>query len=232
MPSSPEHEDTAEAGGFPLRIRRRERLWRALAEDSGLITEVDDRVAAKALRRVASWTQTPETSMPPNFRLAVNVSADRREEDLAERMTGLLEETGVRPGTLQVEITERLALQETRPFHELRERGVRLAIDDFGRGYSSLMYLRRLDADTLKIDRFFVEGLVEDESTSVIVRSVMSIAAHLGLDVIAEGVETATQRDHLRQLGCRLAQGYWFARPMPADELGELLRSERRLAAG
>lgn len=206
-----------------------------LAEDTGLVRPLDDRVASTAIRQASAWLEDPSATRarPDEFRLGLNAAAHRYDEDeLAERLLDRLGEAGLSASVLQLEVAERLALADTRPFLDLRRKGVRVAIDDFGRGYSSLTYLRHLEADVLKIDRFFVEELERERSTSIIVRSVLSIAAHLEVDVIAEGVETEAQRDHLRDLGCRLAQGYFFARPMPADDFGALLRSERPVATG
>lgn len=200
------------------------------AEDSGLIRPLDDWVMHHATRQAATWMDDPTVTVGSDFRVAVNLSArGYRESTVSRRIGEHLDAHELSPERLQLEITERLALEETRPFAALRERGVSLAIDDFGTGYSSLLYLRHLDADVLKIDQYFVQEIDREGQTSIVLRSVLSIGNHLELDVIAEGVETAEQRDHLKNLGFRLAQGYHFARPMPVDVFTELLREERQL---
>jgi EAL domain-containing protein (putative c-di-GMP-specific phosphodiesterase class I) len=140
----------------------------------------------------------------------------------------------VRPEQLELEITETTILAD--PFHvrqvltRLHEMGLRIAIDDFGTGYSSLAYLKRLPVQAIKIDRSFVMGMCEDASDATIVRSTIDLAHNLGLEVVAEGVETEEVWDALRALDCSLAQGYLIGRPAPASELVELL-TQRAVAA-
>jgi EAL domain-containing protein (putative c-di-GMP-specific phosphodiesterase class I) len=147
----------------------------------------------------------------------------------------LLAETGARPEQLELEITESTILAD--PFrvrdvlNRLNEMGLRLAIDDFGTGYSSLAYLKRLPVQTIKIDRSFVMAMDESPSDATIVRSTIDLGRNLGLDVVAEGVETQDAWDALRGQGCTLAQGYFVSRPVPAEELEALLR-ERAVIVG
>jgi len=108
----------------------------------------------------------------------------------------------------------------------LRDLGARISIDDFGMGYSSLAYLKRLPADSLKIDRSFMKGLGEDVEDTAIVRMIIELAHTLGLEVIAEGVETEEQAAHLKEMGCDMAQGYHFARPLPPEEIPAVLSSD------
>ncbi len=128
-----------------------------------------------------------------------------------------------------IEITESALLRcETRTLEilgKLRKLGVRLVLDDFGTGYSSLAYLRRLPLDTIKVDRTFVSGLGEETADLPIAEAVIAMAHGLGIDVVAEGIETLAQREMLRDLDCDRGQGYWFARPLPADEMERLLAS-------
>ena len=139
----------------------------------------------------------------------------------------LLAESRVRPDQLELEITESTILAD--PFRvrevlsRLNELGLRLAIDDFGTGYSSLAYLRRLPVQTIKIDRSFVMDMCENASDATIVHSTIDLGRNLGLDVVAEGVETQETWDALRRHGCTLAQGYLISKPLPADELTGLL---------
>jgi EAL domain-containing protein (putative c-di-GMP-specific phosphodiesterase class I) len=131
------------------------------------------------------------------------------------------------PGSLHLEITEGVLIEDElttlATLRELKRSGVKLIIDDFGTGYSSLSYLKRLPADCLKIDRSFVEGLGKDPKDEGIVSAVMDLARVLGLEEIAEGVETAGQAAHLQELGCRFAQGYHFSKALPAEGIEALL---------
>jgi len=160
--------------------------------------------------------------------IAVNLTIpDLLDLELPDRIALLLVETGVRPEQLELEITETTILAD--PFRvrqvlaRLNEMGLGLAIDDFGTGYSSLAYLKRLPVQTIKIDRSFVAGMCSDPSDATIVRSTIDLGRNLGLAVVAEGVESQEVWDALRSLGCSLAQGYLIGRPMPAQDLVELL---------
>lgn len=199
------------------------------AEQTGLIAELDRWTLRTATRQATAWMDdvlVPDDA--PDFHVATNVAAPfYQDPDFGDEVWAALADSGLPPSALQLEITERLSVSKIGGWSRLRGGGVRLAVDDFGTGYSSLRYLRQLDADALKVDRYFIQDLAEEDSTtSVIVRSVLSIGRQMGLDVIAEGVETAWQRDHLADLGYRYAQGYFFARPMPGEEFRELLEEE------
>jgi EAL domain-containing protein (putative c-di-GMP-specific phosphodiesterase class I) len=140
----------------------------------------------------------------------------------------VLAETGLEPHLLSLEITETTIMADAEAAAEtlraIRALGVRLAIDDFGTGYSSLTYLRRFPVETLKIDRSFVAGIGRDREDEAIVDMVLSLARALGLQVVAEGVETADQVDRLRRVGCDLMQGYYFGKPMPAEDVETFLQ--------
>jgi diguanylate cyclase len=199
-----------------------------IAERTGLIKPLSSYVLAAALRQCAAWN-----SAGLDLHVAVNLSIpDLLDFELPDRIAVLLAETGVRPGQLELEITETTILAD--PFrvrqvlNRLNEMGLRLAIDDFGTGYSSLAYLKRLPVQTIKIDRSFVMEMCADASDATIVRSTIDLGRNLGLDIVAEGVETQEVWDTLRAQGCTLAQGYLIGKPMPADELVVLL--EQRAA--
>jgi EAL domain-containing protein (putative c-di-GMP-specific phosphodiesterase class I) len=163
----------------------------------------------------------------------VNVSAGQvRHPGLLQDVRAALEESGLEAGNLILEITEGTLLKDTELietiFKELKALGVGLAIDDFGKEYSSLSYLKRLPVETLKLDGSFVASLGEDPTNTTIVEAVVSLAHSLGLEVTGEGVETAEQLEHLRRIGCDLVQGYHLAKALPSEEV-ELLLAERQV---
>jgi diguanylate cyclase (GGDEF)-like protein len=195
-----------------------------IAERTGLIKPLSRYVVTTALRQCSAWN-----AAGLDLHVAVNLTIpDLLDLELPDEIGALLEETGVRPEQLELEITESTILAD--PFrvrqvlNRLNAMGLRLAIDDFGTGYSSLAYLRRLPVQTIKIDRSFVTGMCENPSDATIVRSTIDLGQNLGLRVVAEGVETQEVWDALRAQRCTLAQGYLIGRPMPAADLEGLLR--------
>jgi diguanylate cyclase (GGDEF)-like protein len=199
-----------------------------IAERTGLIKPLSRYVLAAAIEQCAVWQ-----AAGLELQVAVNLTIpDLLELELPDRIAALLEEKGVRPEQLELEITESTILAD--PFrvrvvlNRLNEMGLRLAIDDFGTGYSSLAYLRNLPVHAIKIDRSFVMGMSEDASDATIVRSTIDLAHNLGLEVVAEGVETQEVWDALRAQGCSLAQGYFISKPAPPAELAELLQERAR----
>jgi EAL domain-containing protein (putative c-di-GMP-specific phosphodiesterase class I) len=167
--------------------------------------------------------------------VAINVSVYQlRQGDLATRIESALQRHGVPPADLLCEITESGAMDDLQAsrqaFDDLVRIGVYLSIDDFGTGYSSLSYLRRLPARQLKIDRSFVNDLETSADARAVVLAVLSVAHALSLRVVAEGVETAGQRDVLGRMGCDELQGYFFARPMPARQLVDWLAERKTVA--
>jgi EAL domain-containing protein (putative c-di-GMP-specific phosphodiesterase class I) len=152
----------------------------------------------------------------------VNLSAIELEHpDLIQTITDVLLRTGIAPGRLVLEVTETLLVKDAErgaeTLQQLRDLGVQLALDDFGTGYSSLSYLRNLPLDTLKIAREFVVGLEFSDHDAAFVRLIVGLAKTVGLKVVAEGIETRAQLDMLREIGCDLGQGYYFAAPMDVD---------------
>ncbi len=200
-----------------------------IAEESGLIAAIGEWVLHEACRQARRWR---EESMPP-FRIAINVSALQFERhDLVEDVRAALQKYDLEARWLELELTESLVMRDvedsTRQLERLRALGVQVAVDDFGTGYSSLAYLQRLPIDRLKIDRTFVKDLGGEHDTMPLVQAVIGLAHTLGMEVVAEGIETNEQLQILRQLRCEIGQGYLLGRPAPPEELLERL-SESKL---
>jgi diguanylate cyclase (GGDEF)-like protein/PAS domain S-box-containing protein len=197
----------------------------ALAEESGLIVPLGWFVLREACRQARDW-QERFPANPPYF-MCVNVSGKLFAQDGAvEQVLRILEGARLAPESLRLEVTESVVLDHgeavMRRLRMLREMGVQLSIDDFGTGYSSLSYLQRFRYDSLKIDRSFVRD-IEVNDSRVIVETILSLASHLGIGVVAEGVETKEQLARLRKLGCPLGQGFWFSRPLDVGAAEALL---------
>jgi diguanylate cyclase (GGDEF)-like protein len=205
-----------------------------LAEETGLIVTIGSWVLQQACSQMCAWhLQFP--SEPP-LTIAVNFSGKQFiQPDLIEQMVQILRESHLDPGSLGVEFTESVAMQDVertaRVLSELKVLGVHTSIDDFGTGYSSLSHLRRLPLDILKLDRSFVSEMDNGNESREIVRTIVSLAHILGMDVVAEGIETAEQADQLRSFGCKYAQGYFFSKPMNRSSVEALLGSGLRYAS-
>ena len=190
-----------------------------LAESTGLILPLGRWILHCACRQLVAWAARPALAQ---LNLAVNVSARQfHHRDFVAEVLAALEETGANPAHLELELTESHLVEDVEAMiakmNLLKAHGVRFSLDDFGTGYSSLSYLKRLPLDHLKIDRSFVRDLFSDSNDAAIVRTIVALGGSLDLAVIAEGVETAEQRDALQQLGCHKFQGYLFGAPAPAD---------------
>ena len=200
-----------------------------LAEETNLILALDRWVLAEACRHAQRWRSPGAPSSPL---LSVNLSGRHfQHAGLVEAIARILRETDTDPGGLQLELTERVFLEQTEAtlttLHQLKSLGIRLAVDDFGTGYAGLGYLQNFPLDTIKIDRSFVTALAE-EGGAAIVEGVVAMAQGLGVLTVAEGVETVTQVSQLRGLGCDLGQGWHFSRAVPSRSVPRLLRQVMR----
>ncbi len=197
-----------------------------VAEETGLIVPMGWWTLREAALRAKKWWDRDRQGPY----VAVNLSATQLcQPDLVDRLRAILRETGVVPAALRLELTENVVMQQaeatSRTLVRLRDLGVSLMIDDFGMGYSSLSYLHRFAADTLKIDSTFIASIGPNGENSEIVRTIVALADELGMDVVAEGVETLDQFRAVRALGCESAQGFHLARPAPAAEADASLRN-------
>jgi diguanylate cyclase (GGDEF)-like protein/PAS domain S-box-containing protein len=199
-----------------------------VAEETGLILTIGQRVLESACRQAREWQETFPAS-PPLF-VSVNLSVKQfNQPGLVEDIANLLAESQLPPRCLKLEITESVFSDNIEAavglLTQLRELGVQLSIDDFGTGYSSLSYLQRFPIDTLKIDRSFVTQMMENEENLAIVRTIVALAQNLGMDVVAEGVETEDQLKLLRKLECENGQGYLFSTPLGGQQLDQFIAS-------
>jgi diguanylate cyclase (GGDEF)-like protein/PAS domain S-box-containing protein len=197
-----------------------------VAEETGLIIQIGEWVLRESCRQMQQW-QTLFPSDPPMF-ISVNLSGKQfTQPDLINEVAHILDETGLNPRNLKLEITESVVMENietaTEMLKQLRALGVKLSIDDFGTGYSSLSYLHRFPIDTLKIDRSFVTQMSDNNENMEIVRTVVMLAQNLGMDVVAEGVETTEQLSLLQRLGCEFGQGYFFSKPVDATSAEKII---------
>jgi diguanylate cyclase (GGDEF)-like protein len=199
-----------------------------LAERTGMVADLTRWVLDAAVRQCGAWREEG-LDLPVAVNLAAGNIVDAALPDAA---AATLDRYGVPGDRLECEISEHTVMSDPRRAGEvlarLRDMGVRLSLDDFGKGQSSLSYLKRLPLDEVKIDRSFVAGMADDDDDAAIVRSTIDLARHLGLEVVAEGVETAEVVDGLRDLHCDIAQGFHFSRPLPGDALRAWLAEHRR----
>ena len=199
-----------------------------LAEETGLIVPIGSAVMQQALEHVARWRQRAELPAAAGLQVSVNLSARQLgTPGLVGAVAAAIERTGIDPDCVWLEITESALMTDAKAtsvaLRGLRGIGVHLTVDDFGTGYSSLTYLQRFPVEGLKIDRSFVDGLGIETNDTAIVDTLVRLGHSLGLHVVAEGLETPLQLQHLLRLGCDNAQGYLFSKPIPAEQLDEQL---------
>jgi diguanylate cyclase (GGDEF)-like protein/PAS domain S-box-containing protein len=201
----------------------------SLAEQTGLILPLGEWVLETACKQIAAWAARPETA---RLGVAVNISARQfRLPNFVEQVVDVVRRTRANPRNLRLELTESLLVDDfdeiVAKMTHLKAYGIQFALDDFGTGYSSLNYLRHLPLDQLKIDRSFVQNILEDTTSGAIAQTIISLGKAMCLPVMAEGIETKAQRDCLMALGCNAFQGYLFSRPLPLEQFEQLLAQER-----
>jgi EAL domain-containing protein (putative c-di-GMP-specific phosphodiesterase class I) len=202
-----------------------------LAEEVGAVQAVDRWVMEESLRALGRWRAQPGGD---DLELGLNVSALSLTTRLPDELTACCARHGVPAGRVRIEITETALADEHLAgtvLGAVRDRGFRVALDDFGTGYATLARLHRMPIDVLKLDRSFLPSVTDDEQARALVSLVLGLAELLGMDVVAEGVETRAQRDVLVALGCRRAQGYLFSRPTGADDIAAMLTTGGVLGA-
>ena len=193
-----------------------------IAEESSLILAIGRWVLLEACNQIKAWQDAGIN--PPH--ISVNVSSRQfRQQDFVDQVKHAIDSSGIAAHLLGIELTESVMIVDINDtvakMKALKALGISIAVDDFGTGYSSLMYLKQLPIDALKIDQGFVRDILTDASDAVIVETIISMAQHLNLSVVAEGVETAEQLALLKQQGCPAFQGYYFSRPLPAADYAE-----------
>ena len=201
-------------------------LFISIAEESGLIKDLGQWILRDACKQLKKWQD--EKRVENNVTVSVNISSRQLQfDDFYDSLQDILKESELPPACLELELTESAVMSDPDRcialFNQVHHLGTRVSVDDFGTGYSSLVYLSSLPLDSLKIDRSFVSNIIEDHSNQTIVKSIISLSHNLGLQVVAEGVETEEQKVFLEQNQCDVMQGFLFSKPIPAVQVEELL---------
>jgi len=202
----------------------------SVAEDMGLILDIGQWVLKEAARQAAAW-QAAGICDDNFLRLAINVSSQQfSQQDFVAQVLRIFKQAGVAPKCIELEVTESMLMNDiedvVQKIEQLRIHGIRISIDDFGTGYSSLSYLKKLPLDQIKIDQSFIRDITNDENDAVVVETIIVMARHLGLNVIAEGVENQQQLDFLIDKGCHAFQGYYFSRPLDAADFTRYMQQQ------
>ena len=191
-----------------------------IAEASGYVIEIGEHVLRTACHQLTDWRRNFDETL----QMTVNLSPlQLAQPNIADLVQEILDEHRLPGDALTLEITEGVLLSpgalEQRNFMRLRDLGIRIALDDFGTGYSALGFLKRFPVDVIKTDRSFIESVESDHRDAALMQAILTMGEGMGIPVIAEGIETPTQRELLQKMGCRYGQGYLFARPLPAAEI-------------
>lgn len=197
-----------------------------IAEDTGLIIELSDYMMKEACKQGIIW----QSAVGYTINLAVNVSSKQfKNPDFLEDINNILLNSGFAPSNFEIEITESLIVENVKKtvsiLDELNQKGVKISIDDFGTGFSSLSYLKKFPVDKLKVDRAFINNMTNDDEDATLVKAIIAMGHSLGLEVIAEGVETEEQLNFLKTLNCDIVQGYFYSRPLEGDDFIDFLKN-------
>jgi diguanylate cyclase (GGDEF)-like protein/PAS domain S-box-containing protein len=204
----------------------------SVIEDTGMLASLSWWVLDQACRQIAEWNRLFVNGS--RLSMSVNVSASMfQTDDAAQRVRDIVDDSGLRPGDVALELTERDCMEHEEVTRnvlaELRRFGIKIHMDDFGTGYSSLSYLQRCSYDTLKIDRSFIQNIGDEQQSIAIIKTIVGLGRMLNMNVVAEGVESESQMAALRSMNCPEAQGFWFSKPVPPVEVGRMLRGPGRL---
>ena len=191
-----------------------------------MIFQIGTLVLEEACRQTNAWHEQ-HSNVPLKMSVNISVRQLQRPDELVSEVIRVLDETGLAPRSLVLEITESMLMGDAEhnvdALEKLKALGIGIAVDDFGTGYSNLAYLKRFPVDFLKVDKAFVDGLEANSEDTAIVKAIVDLATAMGMQTVAEGIETTGQAKRLRALKCELGQGYYFSEPLSADEAGALL---------
>ncbi len=201
-----------------------------IAEKNGSIIPIGNYVLDRSVMQYAAWKDKYGID---DLTMSINISAVQyKREDFVDNVKYVINKYGVNPQNIELEITESILIDDfdlvTNKLKELRDFGVKISLDDFGTGYSSLSYLMKMPIDTLKIDKSFVDSVLSDNSTRIILDSILNMSHNMGFESIAEGVESENQYDYLNEKGCNVIQGFLLGKPLPADEIQKIIESNRK----
>ena len=200
-----------------------------LAEENGLIVPIGEWVLEEACKQNKFWQKM---AIDP-FKVSVNLSARQfQENDLLAKITRIIQKTGLEPSSLELEITETVTIENggmaKEILNQFQDMGISLAMDDFGTGYSSLSYLKQFPFNTLKIDRSFINNIMNNHEDRTIVRTIISMGKGLNISIVAEGVENEETKNLLQNLGCLYIQGYYFSRPLTVERATSMLEQTNK----
>lgn len=232
------HSDNKKLRGMEALVRWRDEekgfiapsVFIPIAEKNGSIIPIGNFVLDNAVKQLSEWEKRFEI----DFTMSINISAVQyKRDDFVESVIEVIDKYKVDPSNIELEITESVLIDDfdivTDKLIKLRKHGIKISLDDFGTGYSSLSYLMRMPIDTLKIDKSFVDSALSDDSTHIIIESILNMSSNMGFESIAEGVESEQQYNYLNEIGCDVIQGFYMGKPLPASEIENILETKNDL---